>query len=93
MYEACLLFLPSQVKHIGAVLDAVALWLSTSNGFIAWAILAARPPLFLALPAQVFVLLRITAGNFCRAPVSGRVAVTSARQQRQAASWCLACCS
>ena len=60
---------PYQVRYIGGVLDTVALWLSTSNGFIAWALLAARPPLFLALPAQIFVLARITAGNMCQAPV------------------------
>lgn len=60
---------PPKVHYIGGVLDTVALWLSTSNGFIAWALLAARPPLFLALPAQIFVLARITAGNMCQAPV------------------------
>lgn len=60
---------PSKVHYIGGVLDTVALWLSTSNGFIAWALLAARPPLFLAVPAQIFVLARITAGNMCQAPI------------------------
>ncbi|PRW44962.1 permease urea carboxylase system [Chlorella sorokiniana] len=60
---------PSKVRYIGGILDAVALWLSTSNGFIAWSLLAARPPLFVALPAQIFVLARITAGNMCRTPI------------------------
>lgn len=58
-----------QARYFAGVVDTIALWLSTSNLFCLWTICALRPPLYLALPAQLFALGRLTAADFCQAPV------------------------
>lgn len=58
-----------QARYFSGVVDTIALWLSTSNLFCLWTICALRPPLYLALPAQLFALGRLTAADFCQAPV------------------------
>lgn len=58
-----------QSRYLSGVVDFISLWLSTSNLYSLWTIMALRPPLYLALPAQVYVLGRLTAADFCRAPV------------------------
>lgn len=59
------------MRYLGGLIDTISLWVSSSHAFAAWTMMATRPPLYLALPAQIFVLWRLTKADFCRAPVGG----------------------
>jgi hypothetical protein len=82
---------PSTARYLAGVVDTITLWLSTSHLFCLWTIFALRPPLYLALPAQLFVLGRLTAADFCQAPVRGQAegcAVCSGLSNAAAAAMC-----
>ncbi|KAL4430623.1 hypothetical protein ABPG75_005879 [Micractinium tetrahymenae] len=60
---------PSTIPVLGGLVDTYSLWLSTRNAFLAWALVGCRPPLYLAVPYQLFGLWRITRADFCQATV------------------------
>lgn len=54
---------------LGPIKDAWCLWMAARGALFGFALVGTHPPLYLALPFQVFGLWRVTAADFCQAPI------------------------